>query len=772
VAHPAVARLTLEEKAGLLSGASFWRTRAVDHADVEAAVLTDGPHGVRLQTGAGDHLGLNDSEPATAFPTAAATGSTWDPALLREVGEALGREARALGVDVLLGPGINIKRSPLCGRNFEYLSEDPLLAGVLGAAWVEGLQSQGVGASVKHYAANNQETDRMRVSAQVDERTLREIYLPAFERVVTTASPATVMCSYNRVNGTYAAQHPWLLTEVLRDEWGFDGYVVSDWGAVTDPVASVAAGLDLEMPGTGDRSPALLVDAVRRGELDEAVLDRAVSRVLGVHDRLRAARATDPAGTEDGDGGADAGAHHDLARRVAAASMVLLVNDGDLLPLDARDGGRVAVVGELARTPRYQGAGSSKISPTRLDDALAAIRDATDREVGFAAGYPLATEGPDGADRSEEQRLRDEAVALADGADVVLLFLGLPAAEESEGFDRTHLLLPPAQRELVAAVARVNPQVVVVLAHGGVVTLDGVAGVVPTVLETWLPGQAGGSATADVLFGAAEPGGRLAETVPLALAHTPAHVNWPGADGVVTYGERLYVGYRWYDTTDREVAYPFGHGLGYTTYAYDDLRVDVPDPGVARATVEVAVHNTGARAGSEVVQVYVGHPGAAVDRPVRELRAFAKVHLEPGERRTVALDLDERAFAYWSPDGWRVEPGSYVVEVGASSRDLRASAEVVLDVPAPVPALTEESTLDEWRAHPVGGPVLAEALAGQEGAGALEDPETLALVGPMPLRAVLSFASSGDGPDPDEVLAGLLAQARDRAAEPGTGATA
>lgn len=770
MAHPAVARLTLEEKAGLLSGASFWRTRAVEAADVEAAVLTDGPHGVRLQTGAGDHLGLHDSEPATAFPTASATGSTWDPDLLREVGEALGREARALGVDVLLGPGINIKRSPLCGRNFEYLSEDPLLAGVLGAAWVEGLQSEGVGASVKHYAANNQETDRMRVSAQVDERTLREIYLPAFERVVTTASPATVMCSYNKVNGTYAAQHPWLLTEVLRDEWGFDGYVVSDWGAVTDPVASVAAGLDLEMPGTGDRSPGLLIDAVRRGELDETVLDRAVSRVLGVHDRLRAARATDPAGTEDVDPGADAGAHHDLARRVAAASMVLLVNDGDLLPLDARDGGRIAVVGELARTPRYQGAGSSKISPTRLDDALTAIRAATDREVGFAAGYTLDAE--DEADPTEQARLRDEAVALADGADVVVLVLGLPAAEESEGFDRTHLLLPAAQRDLVAAVTGVTPRVVVVLAHGGVVTLDGITGVVPAVLETWLSGQAGGSATADVLFGVAEPGGRLAETVPLALAHTPAHVNWPGADGVVTYGERLYVGYRWYDATDREVDFPFGHGLGYTTYAYDDLRVDVPDPSIARARVEVVVENTGARAGAEVVQVYVGHPGAAVDRPVRELRAFAKVHLEPGERRTVALDLDERAFAHWSPDGWRVEPGTYVVDVGASSRDLRATAEVVLEVPAPVPALTTTSTLDEWRAHPAGGPVLAEALAGQAGAGTLEDPETLALVGPMPLRAVLSFASSGDGPDPDEVLAGLLAQARDRAPAPGSGATA
>jgi beta-glucosidase len=746
VAHPTLARLSLEEKAGLLSGASFWRTRAVEHAGVEAAVLTDGPHGVRLQRGAGDHLGLNDSEPATSFPTAAATGSSWDPDLLREMGAALGREARALGVDVLLGPGVNLKRSPLCGRNFEYFAEDPLLAGVLGAAWVEGVQAQGVGASVKHFAANNQETDRMRVSVEVDERTLRETYLPAFERVVTQARPATVMCSYNRVNGTYASQHPWLLTDVLRGDWGFDGYVVSDWGAVVDPVAAVTAGLDLEMPGTGERSPAALVAAVRSGALDEAVLDAAVERVLVVHERLRAGRPPE-AGPVDHD------AHHELARRVAVDSMVLLANVGGLLPLDPATGGTIAVVGELATTPRYQGAGSSKIAPTRLDTALRALRERTDREVLFQPGYSLE---PDPRDDVDED-LHEDAVTIAERADVVLLFLGLPPQDESEGFDRTHLALPPTQLRLAERILGANPRTVVVLANGSVVTLDGAVGRAPALLETWLAGQAGGSAVADVLLGRDEPGGRLAETIPLALEHTPAHLNWPGSDGVVRYGERMYVGYRHYDAVDREVARPFGFGLGYTTFGWDDLVVEVDDPTVARARVELSLTNTGSRAGSEVVQVYVEDVEASVDRPVRELRAFSKVHLEPGEQRTVVLELDERAFAFWSPTGWRVEPGVFRVRVGPSSRDLPLHADLTLEVPAPVDRLDESSTLDEWFHHPTGGPVLRAALGGVPGAdGMLADGGTRALVGPIPLRTLLGM--TGGDTDPDAAVAALLAQ--------------
>ncbi|WOF23337.1 glycoside hydrolase family 3 C-terminal domain-containing protein [Microbacterium betulae] len=727
--HPAVSRLTLDEKLSLLTGDTFWSTRSVEHAGVDGALLTDGPHGVRLQSGSADHLGLNESEPATAFPTAAATGSTWDPELLEEMGRALGRESRALGVDVLLGPGVNIKRSPLCGRNFEYFSEDPLLAGSLGAGWVRGIQSQGVGASLKHFAANNQETERMRVSAEVDERTLREIYLPAFERAVTDAQPATVMCSYNRINGVYASQNRWLLTDVLRDEWGYEGYVVSDWGAVVDPPAAVAAGLDLTMPAAGERHAQDVRAALEAGELDETAVDLAVSRILTVHDRLREGRGETEA--------VDVDAHHALARRIAAESSVLLANDGGLLPLAAD--ASIAVVGEFARTPRYQGAGSSHINPTRLDTALDAVRAAASAEVPFAAGFRL--------DGREDAALVDEAVAAARAAAVVVLFLGLPDEEESEGFDRTHIDLPAVQRSLLDAVLAVNERVVVVLSNGSVVSLDGIAGRVPAILETWLGGQASGSAVADVLFGAAEPGGRLAETIPLRLADNPAHVNFPGTPKEVVYGERVYVGYRWYDRTEREVAFPFGFGLGYTTFALSDLAVSVPDPARAHAVVEITATNTGDRAGSEVVQVYVGDPEASVDRPVRELRAFRKVRLAAGESARVRLELDERAFAFWGGSGWTVEPGAFAIEVGTSSRDIAASAGIALDVPAPVFPLDVGSTVGDWRRHPVGAAMLDDAIAeaGGQAAAIVADEEMARMLESMPLRTLLGFGGEIDG---------------------------
>ncbi|WP_456284041.1 beta-glucosidase [Microbacterium sp. JZ101] len=734
--HAAVSRLSLDEKISLLTGDSFWTTRGVEHAGVEGAVLTDGPHGVRLQTGSADHLGINDSHPATSFPTAAATGSTWDPELLEEMGEALGRESRALGVDVLLGPGVNIKRSPLCGRNFEYFSEDPLLAGALGAGWVRGLQAQGVGASLKHFAANNQETERMRVSAEVDERTLREIYLPAFERVVKEAQPATVMCAYNRINGTYASEHRWLLTDVLRDEWGYDGYVVSDWGAVSNPPAAVAAGLDLTMPAAGSRHAADIRAALDRGDLDEAAIDLAVSRILTVHDRLRAARGETPAVDHD--------AHHALARRIAAESTVLLANEDGILPLSA-DEGSIAVIGEFARSPRYQGAGSSHIQPTRLDAALDAIREVAG-DVSFAAGFRL--------DGEADAALVDEAVAAARAARTVVLFLGLPAEDESEGFDRTHIELPRVQRDLLDAVLAVNERVVVVLSNGSVVSLDGIVGRAPAILEMWLGGQASGSAAADVLFGAAEPAGRLAETIPLRLADNPAHVNFPGSPKKVVYGERVYVGYRWYDRTEREVAFPFGFGLGYTTFELTDVAVSVPDAGRAHAVVEVTVSNTGARDGAEVVQVYVGDPEASVDRPVRELRAFRKVRLAAGESTRVRLELDERAFAFWGETGWTVEPGAFTVEVGTSSRDIVATTEIELDVPPVVPELDLESTIGDWQRHPVGRGVLEGALAAHGGASAaiFADPEISRMMESMPLRTMLGFGGEVDGTAATEAL--------------------
>ncbi|MFI7152089.1 glycoside hydrolase family 3 C-terminal domain-containing protein [Nonomuraea sp. NPDC050022] len=733
-----VERLTLEEKASLVSGAGFWATAEVARAGVPATVLTDGPHGVRMQRAGSDHLGLADSMPATSFPTAAALGSSWDEGLLREVGEALAVEARALGVDVLLGPGVNMKRSPLCGRNFEYFAEDPLLAGVMAAGWVAGLQSRGVGASVKHFAANNQETDRMRVSAEVDERTLREIYLPAFEHVVREARPATIMCSYNRINGVYASQNPWLLTTLLREEWGFDGYVVSDWGAVHDPVAALRSGLDLEMPGTGGRSAATIVEAVRAGELSEDILDTAVARLLDTHDRVRLPR--------EGEAPApDFDAHHALARRVAAECAVLLKNDGALLPLDPDAGGRIAVLGEFARTPRYQGAGSSQINPTRVDDALTAIRAVTSREVTFAPGFRL--------DGTADEALLAQAVEAARGAAVVLVFLGEPSEAESEGFDRDDLDLPAVQLRMIEAVFEVNPSIAVVLSNGGVVLTGPLTARAAALLEMWLPGQAGGSATADLLFGHAAPAGRLAETVPHRLSDTPAHVNWPGSAGQVLYGERLYIGYRWYDRTEGDVAFPFGFGLSYTTFAYSELSVHVPDPTRPEARVEVTVTNTGAREGAEVVQVYVSDPVSDVDRPVRELRGFRKVRLTPGESARVAIELDARAFSYWSArhGQWVAEPGEYGVHVGPSSRDLPLEQRIHLDLAMPPTPLTADSTLAEWLAHTRGQEIIQEIFATSAGSSFITDPASQPLVAQIPLATLLSMGASPTGQLPPSI---------------------
>ncbi|MDP9821375.1 glycoside hydrolase family 3 C-terminal domain-containing protein [Nocardioides massiliensis] len=733
-----VATLTTDEKVALLSGASFWETVGVEHAGIAPVVLTDGPHGVRRQAGDADHLGINDALPATAFPTAAATGSSWDPALLSEIGAALAVEARALGVDVLLGPGVNIKRHPLCGRNFEYFSEDPRLSGALGAAWVRGLQDNGVAACVKHFAANNQETNRMRVSAEVDERTLREIYLPAFETVVE-AGVATVMCAYNALNGTPTAHHPWLLTAVLREEWGFSGAVVSDWGAVTDPAASAAAGLDLEMPGTAGASAERLLAALADGTLAETELDRAAAAVVALVQRAAAARAAAGEVTVDFD------AHHALARRAAADSAVLLTNDG-ILPLDPSAAQRLALIGPFARTPRYQGAGSSHINPPRVDDPVVEIETLL-----AARGGGTQVCHDDGSDVGA-------AVALAEASDTVVLFLGLPAAEESEGFDRTHLDLPADQLALLAAVAAVNPRVVVVLGNGGAVLTAPVEQHANAVLETWLGGQAVGGAIADVLFGVREPGGRLAETVPLALTDTPAYVNFPGTATHVHYGERVYVGYRWYDRVERAVAHPFGHGLGYTTWAYADLTVAVPDPTVAAATVSVTVTNTGEREGSEVVQVYLSDLAASVDRPVRELVGFAKVRLAPGESERVEIALDERAFAFWDATAgqWAVEPGAFRVEVGSSSRALPMSVELELDVPRVLGPLTLDSPMGEWLERPGAMDVmlgLFSSAIGDDVAMPELDESLLAMVASMPLRQVLTMA--GAVPDPATEAAAL-----------------
>ncbi|MGY1823073.1 glycoside hydrolase family 3 C-terminal domain-containing protein [Geodermatophilus sp. SYSU D00079] len=685
------AGLTLEQRAALLSGRDSWTTEPVEAAGLPSIVLTDGPHGVRRQEGAFDTIGIHRNVPATCFPPAVAVGSSWDPEVAERIGAAIGREARALGVHVVLGPGVNMKRSPLCGRNFEYYAEDPLLAGVLGAAHVRGQQGEGVGASVKHFAANNQETDRMQISADVDERTLREVYLPAFERVVTEARPATVMCAYNRVNGVYASQHRDLLTGVLREQWGFEGVVVSDWGAVDDRVAALAAGLDLQMPGDRGAGDRRVVEAVRDGELDESAVDTSAARVAAL------ARFAGPV-TD----GFDVDGHHALARELAARCAVLLRNERGTLPL--APGTRVAVVGEFARTPRFQGGGSSHVHATRVEAALDAVQELAGVEVPFAPGFAL-----DGA--GDAAALREEAVALARSAEVTVVFAGLGEAEESEGFDRESLDLPAGQVELIRAVAAVAPRTVVVLSHGGVVSLEGWHDEVDAVLEGFLLGQAGGGALADLLYGVANPSGHLAETIPLRLADVPSALNFPGEQGHVRYGEGVMVGYRGFTTLDRPVRYPFGHGLSYTTFTTGDLQVVATGDDTVRLSVTVA--DTGDRAGRHVVQVYVATSAGPVRRPARELRAFTSVLLAPGERRTVTLDLDRRAFAYWDvrEGDWVVAPGEYAVQVCASAVDVLASATVTLAGDELLPALTLDSSVQEWLGHPVVGAELAEGFA-------------------------------------------------------------
>ena len=740
--------LTLEERAALTSGASFWYTKPVERVGLPAIMLTDGPHGLRKQQEGGDHLGMGQSVPATCFPPAVGLGSSWDADLVHRVGVALGVETAIESVGVLLGPGINIKRSPLCGRNFEYLSEDPIVSGVLGAAYVNGVQSQGVGTSLKHFAANNQEHDRMRASSDIDPRPLREIYLRGFERVVKDAQPWTVMCAYNRINGVYASEDPWLLTQVLRDDWGFEGLVVSDWGAVNDRVVGLPAGLDLEMPSSSGTTDRQLVAAVQDGTLDEAALDVAAQRVVDLVEKVQsgAGRVTGPL---------DVDAHQALAREAAGRSIVLLQNQGGALPL--RRDAKLTVVGQFAQKPRYQGAGSSMINPTRLDDALTAIRAASTGEVTYADGFSVAP----GASDAEQATLRDEAVAAAAGADVVVAFLGLPARIESEGYDRTDIDLPAEQLALLDALLKVTANVVVVLSNGGVVALP-FAERVPAILEAWLLGQAGGTATADVLFGDVNPSGKLTETIPMRLADTPAYLDFPGEFGHVRYGEGLFVGYRWYDARGIEVAYPFGHGLSYTTFDYGDASAEVAPSGDVSVTVPVT--NTGAVAGREVVQVYTSLGASSVQRPPRELKAFASVALEPGETRTVELVVRREDLGYWDVrvDRWVVEGGDYTVEVAASSRDIRSVVSVAVAGDVVSVPLSRESSMGEVMAHPIAGPIaqaaIAEMMSGMEGVADImpEGVDPTAMMTSFPLGRISMMA--GDAASP-EMIDGLIAMA-------------
>ncbi|MEZ4541236.1 MAG: glycoside hydrolase family 3 C-terminal domain-containing protein [Chloroflexota bacterium] len=748
-----VAQMTLEEKAALCTGASAWTTTPIPRLDLPELLVSDGPHGLRrvpeVQSMSSQSL------PATCFPTASSTAAGWDVDLLREMGEALAEEAISLGVDVILGPGTNMKRSPLCGRNFEYFSEDPYLAGALATSLIEGIQSRGVGTSLKHFAANNQEYERFSIDAVIDERALREIYLPAFEAAVTQAKPWTVMCAYNRLNGIHASQNHWLLTEVLRDEWGFEGFVVSDWGAVHDRVAALKAGLDLEMPGPKPTRVNAVIEAVRNGDLDEAVLDEAVRRILTIVCRA----AQTPKGGEF-----DVAAHHALARRISAESIVLLKNDG-ILPLQSPQ--HIAVIGRAAMEAHFQGGGSSHINPTQVDVPFAELQKlAGNAELSFAEGYPK--------DDSLDGGLIDEAVALARTADVALLYVALPSFKESEGYDRPDLDLTAQQVKLIQAVTAVQPHTVVILNNGAPVVMGEWLDQTAAVLEAWMMGQAGGSAIADVLFGRVNPSGKLAETFPLRLIDTPSYLNFPGENGVVRYGEGLFIGYRYYDAKETAVLFPFGYGLSYTTFEYSNLQLSADRfKDVDGLTVSVDVTNTGAVAGKEVVQLYVHDHESRLVRPYKELKGFAKVSLQPGETQTVSLALDSRAFAYYDPahHQWITEDGQFDILVGASSADIRCRATVSLQSTLQLPSLLHaESTIRSWLADPVGiqilQPIFAELIKNADffnDNGPGEDENGTDLLGflmDLPLRSFFHFQEGSLTQPPDDITNMLLEQVR------------
>ncbi len=646
-----VTQMTLEEKAGLCSGKNFWYLKSIERLGLSSIMVTDGPHGLRKQAGASDHLGINDSVPATSFPTASATACSFDPELLERMGEALGEKCVNEDVSVILGPGTNIKRSPLCGRNFEYFSEDPYLAGEMSAALIKGIQSKNVGTSLKHYAVNNQESCRMTVDSIVDERALREIYLTAFETAVKKSKPWTVMASYNKINGIYGCDNKYLLTDILRKEWGFDGLVISDWGAVNDRVQGVRAGMDLEMPAVNYDTDAELVAAVKDGSLSLEDLDLSAQRVTELI--LKGQEKKSKSGNKDKE-------HHALAREIAGKSAVLLKNDDQILPICPT--AKTAVIGQMAKKARYQGAGSSRINPAFLDNAHDALKEAG-VSVSYADGYTL------GSKNVEEAQIK-EACELAKKSDIVLLFAGLPEEYESEGFDRTSLDMPESHNKLIEAVAKVNPNTIVILQLGAPVLMpwkDSVKGI----LLMYLAGQAGGAATADLLLGKVNPSGKLAETFPAALQDNSSFSYFPGTSRSVPYRESIYVGYRYYDTVKQNVLFPFGYGLSYTTFEYSNLEVEELSP--LNYKVSLGVTNTGKEAGAEVVQLYIHCAASKLFRAEKELKGFAKISLAPGESGKVTMILDQRSFAYYNTKvmDWCVEGGTYDLLVGASGTDIR-----------------------------------------------------------------------------------------------------
>ncbi len=691
-------QMSLEQKASLCSGCNRWLTEPIEPPHIPSVRMNDGPIGLRFTEG---DKPLEESRPAVCFPSLAAVASSWDRDLAEKMGRALAREAKSHGVHILLGPGVNMKRSPLCGRNFEYLSEDPYLAGELGLAYVSGVQAEGVGTSLKHFAANNQETRRMAIDARVYERALREIYLPAFEKVMKLAKPWTVMCAYNSVNGEYASQNRRLLTEILRNEWGFDGVVVSDWDAVFDRVRALEAGLELEMPGNGGVNDVKIVEAVKSGALDEAVLDIAVERLLKLIFKAKEQEET----WKKDEGGFDAEEQHALAREIAGESIVLLKNEEGILPLNPESLKRIAVIGRFAKEPRYQGGGSAHINPTRVDSAYEAMLESAGGEtrLDYAPGYP------DGDD--EDEKLVSDAVKAARDSDVAVVFAGLPDVYESEGYDRAHMDLPFSHSRLIDEVCRAQKKTIVVLSNGSAVSMpwrERAAAIV----EAWLLGQAGGGAIADVLFGRINPSGKLSETFPYRLEDNPSYLNFPGDTQAVSYGEGIYIGYRYYEKKRVQPMYAFGFGLSYTEFEYSDLRLSceaIKDSDSLE--VKLKVKNIGERAGKEIVQLYVRDRECSIGRPEKELKGFDKVRLEPGEERDVTFTLGFREFAFYdtAKAEWRVEEGEFEILVGGSLVDLPLRAVVFVESER-LPEIHEASTVADWWDHPKARPIVEDFL--------------------------------------------------------------
>lgn len=696
-----ISQMTLEEKAAICSGQDFWNTIPIERLGIPSIMMTDGPHGLRKQEGEVDHLGVNQSIPATCYPTGSGFASSWNTGLAEKMGSMIGLEASAADVSIVLGPGVNIKRSPLCGRNFEYLSEDPYLSGTLAASYIQGVQSQGVGTSIKHFAVNNQEFKRMSVDAQVDERTLREIYLASFEYAINQGQPWTVMAAYNKVNGEYCSENTRLLTDILREEWGFDGAVISDWGAVNERDLGVAAGMDLEMPSSNGVGSKKIIEAVQSGRLSEAALDQTVDRILTLV--FKAVESRKEKGTVDPE------VQHLKAREIAGECMVLLKNEEDILPIGTKDS--VAVIGAFARKPRYQGGGSSHILPTKLDtvyEEMVKIAGA-DACIRYAAGYPLDT------DRIDEELIQ-EAVEAARLSKVAVIVAGLPERYESEGFDRKHLQLPDNHRRLIEAVAAEQSNVVVVLSNGGPLEMPWLDNV-KAVLEAYLGGQASGGAVADLLYGLVNPSGKLAETFPKKLIHNPSYLNFPGDGETAEYREGIFVGYRHYDTRDVEPLFPFGFGLSYTQYEYTGLQLShktIQD--TDRLTVTANIRNIGHMAGKEVVQLYVRDIESTLPRPSKELKGYAKVSLQPGEETTVQFELDKRSFAYYDAkhQDWIVETGEFEILIGSSSRNIDLRDTVAVESSTVLlQTITRHSTFADLLQHPLGASIM-EAIGQHE----------------------------------------------------------